>query len=67
VLAAEHRKIVVAQRPELGDVGAKQHVAITEERPPFEAAEIGNEEAGEGELGRLQLIALAREESGKRA
>src|SRR5205085_10417218 len=36
-----------------------EHVAIHEDRPAFEAAEIGREEAREGEVARLQRAALA--------
>ena len=50
---------VVAELPEIRNVIQDQHVAIHEYRPPLETAQVRNEEAGEREIRRLQLVAFA--------
>jgi hypothetical protein len=59
MLDTHHRAVVIAQRPEAGDVLAHEHVAVHEHRPPLVAAEVRCQEARERKVGRLQRVVAA--------
>ena len=59
VLHAEHREVVVALGPELGDVASAEHVAVHEDSPALVAHQVWDKKAGEGKGGALFGISLA--------
>ena len=59
VLHAHDGVLVVAQLQQFGDVGSHQHVAVHEHRPALVAAQIGHQEAREGEISRFDGRAFA--------
>ena len=61
VLYAHHRVAIVTQLPEFGDIVQTYDVAIHEDRPTLISRQIWGEEARESKIGRLQIVAFARE------
>lgn len=59
MLDAHDRVFIVDEIDELLDVGEVEEVAVDEHGPALVVGEVRGEEAGEGELGALEVVAFS--------